>query len=152
VYSLIELISEVSGLADIFNLGAAFFMAFYTRQIQRAELVSHTTTVRVKKRNQPRKSLLFERDLVGELGSRFRPGSHTWLSLTAGLCPKNLMTRKQARYHKLQDKATEQIDQALDISRTVTLHEDVQLLLESIFTPTQLWLFKAHQKRLLSLK
>jgi hypothetical protein len=33
VYSLIELISEVSGLADIFNLGAAAFFAFYTAQV-----------------------------------------------------------------------------------------------------------------------
>ena len=45
----------------------------------------------------------------------------------------------------------ERIDNSLDISRSMTLQEDVQLLLESLFTPAQLWLFKSHRRRYLSL-
>jgi hypothetical protein len=51
----------------------------------------------------------------------------------------------------MQEKAMERIDNSLDISRSMTLQEDVQLLLESLFTPAQLWLFKSHRRRYLSL-
>ena len=86
VYSLIELISEVSGLADIFNLGAAVFFVFYTAQVQKAELVEEMTSAVLHPKSGDQASSL-ERDLLTEFTSRFRLRMNLWLTLTSGYCP-----------------------------------------------------------------
>jgi hypothetical protein len=89
----------------------------------------------------------FERDLLAEFSSRFRLRTNLWLTLTSGYCPKAYRTERQMKVLEMQEKAMERVDKSLDISRSMTLQEDVQLLLESLFIPKQLWLFRAHRRR-----
>jgi hypothetical protein len=49
VYNLIELVSEFSGLYDIFNLIAGLFLVFFTRQIQKTELIEEMVQARGRK-------------------------------------------------------------------------------------------------------
>jgi hypothetical protein len=96
VYSLIELISEVSGLADIFNLGVAAFFAFYTAQVQKAEVVEEMTSIVSSQKPRVRTKNL-ERDVLSEFTSRFRLRTNLWLTLTSGYCPNAWRTERQMK-------------------------------------------------------
>ena len=120
VYSLIELIAEVSGLADIFNISAAFFFAYYTSRAQKAELVEEMVSFRSRKRPKfSAKSVVTE--FLEESGIRFRLSSNIWLKLTAGLCPRPWHHPREVSRLKLQAKAMAKIAKSLDISRAIEM-------------------------------
>ena len=147
VYSLIELVSEVSGLYDIYNLVAGLFLVFYTSQVQRAEMIQEMIQVRGRKPVKLGAKNL-RTDLISELGRRFSLHSNLWLTITSGICPRLAKVGKDKKLVKLHEQAIERIDRSLDIARQIEIQQDMQLLLESLFTPAQLWLFKAKSKRL----
>ena len=108
VYSLIELVSEVSGLADILFISAAVFLASYTSQVQKAEKVEDMTHFRHKRPVLHGKSVVT--DFLAELNLRYRLGSNFWLTLTQGICPRPCRSRRNASLLKLQAKAGDKIE------------------------------------------
>jgi hypothetical protein len=100
VYSFIELVAEVSGLADIFNISAAFFLAFYNLRVQKAEVVEEMTSLRSRKRPELHGNSK-ETDFLAEHFIRFRLKSNLWLTLTAGLCPKAWRRTREVNLLKL---------------------------------------------------
>jgi hypothetical protein len=120
VYSFIELVSEVSGLADIFNITATLFLTFYSSQVQKAEFVKEMTKFRSRKRPELHgKSMVT--NFLAEYSIRFRPQSNFWLTLTSGICPRPWFHPRNARLLKLQAQARDKIKKSLDISRAIEL-------------------------------
>jgi hypothetical protein len=106
---LIELVSEVSGLADIFYISAAVFLSFYTTQVQKVEKVENMTQFRRHKRPDLHgKSLVT--DFLAEHNLRYRVGSNFWLTLTQVICPRPCRNRRNASLLKLQAKAGDKIE------------------------------------------
>ena len=135
VYSLIELISEVSGLADILASGAGLFLTFYTAQSQKTEFVEEMASARTRKQH-PKNVRRAELDLLNEFLHRFKLRSNFWLSLTSGFCPNVCRTRREVKLLKLHEQANARVEESLDISRGLIVQEDVKLLLQLLFTPT----------------
>jgi hypothetical protein len=119
VYDIITLVSEVSGLADIFFVSITFVIGvLYTPFLLEAALHEHMGPC-VAKKNKKKKKVSTEQqsmfDLLQEVTTRFSLKLSIWVVIASKLLPERWRSIKIQHLFELIDKNQQRMDSALDI-------------------------------------
>ena len=148
VYSLITLISEVSGVADILFVASIFLMHNLYVDPQMAYTLAHSASS-FSKPTKPTRHKDQKIDLMLNI-DRSRLKINLFHVLTYWL-PLKCRRRRSKAIIELSGRARKKLDRALDIKSVLKVREDVQLLLRKLMTTRQRYLFNRHRDRLVSL-
>lgn len=125
VYDVIELISEVSGLADIFFLFVSVIIGFfYVPFLLQSALLEHMGPC---VQSKPTKTTLRPpstdkrgiQQLLNEVRSRFTLKLSVWLLMLCKVVPRRCRSTRTNKLFDLADKSLRRIEDALDVKKIV---------------------------------
>ena len=130
VYNIVDMIAEVSGLADVLYLTTSSFMTFsFTIRVLNSFLVYHIGKVLLQKDesqhtpDQERDSLLSR--AVTEIKSRFRLKLTLWQTLVAYYLPRKLRSESTNEMLDLADLNLKRMDNSLDVVKIIESQLDL---------------------------
>lgn len=134
VYTLLTLVSEVSGFADLIYVAIGFILGkLYTPRMIEATILKNMRPVDHQKKKQQKividepttlDPLTVKRILI-ETGSKIKLRLGVWLTISQKFVPKRFRSHKANRLLELADKGLERVERALDVRSIVESQEDL---------------------------
>jgi hypothetical protein len=141
VYTVITMISEISGFADLFVVFFTFlFGTFYTPLLLEHSLIKHMGPVDLPKKNKSKKQKELQKhmtptplklskahvlSLISQISSYTNFRVNVVLLLSRICTPRRCYKKRTLKLFEIQDRGKTKIEKALTVSSIINMHDDL---------------------------